>query len=168
MTTGSPQEIPFEGVRIRFDSKKSFDEVVQALLADVGKIPLMIDDLPAKFESWESYKAEVESHAGPSGFILFAVLNNGAGIKKVDIQKQVLRFIIGRPVLAIEQLRQNLTDGLLAPVELILIEEDQDQSSLTYVRPSSLMVVETNEPLLAAAKELDAKLQALAAKVTMA
>jgi hypothetical protein len=30
------------------------------------------------------------------------------------------------------------------------------------------MVVETNEPLLAAAKELDAKLQALAAKVTMA
>ncbi len=53
-----------------------------------------------------------------------------------------------------------------APVELILIEEDDDQSSLTYVRPSSLMVVEKNEPLLAAAKELDAKLQALAAKVT--
>jgi hypothetical protein len=30
------------------------------------------------------------------------------------------------------------------------------------------MAVETNEPLLAAARELDAKLQALAAKVTVA
>jgi hypothetical protein len=63
-------------------------------------------------------------------------------------------------------LRHDLTAGLFAPVELILIEEDEDHSSLTYVRPSSLMVVEPNEPLLAAALELDAKLQALAAKVT--
>ena len=64
------------------------------------------------------------------------------------------------------ELGQEKKTGLFAPVELIVIEEDQDQSSLTYVRPSSLMVVGTNEPLLAAAKELDAKLQALAAKVT--
>ena len=167
MTTSSPREIPFQGVRIRFDSKKCFDEVVRALLADVGEKPLMIDELPAKFASWESYKAEVESHVGPSGFILFGLLNHGAWIKKVDIQKKVLRVIIGNPLLAITMLRHDLTAGLFAPVELIVIEEEQDQSSLTYVRPSSLMVVETNEPLLAAAKGLDAKLYALAAKVTM-
>jgi uncharacterized protein (DUF302 family) len=168
MKTATPQEIPFQGVRIRFISKKCVDEVARALLADVGEKPLMIDDLPPKFESWESYKAEVESHAGPSGFILFAVLNHGAWIKKVDIQKKVLRFIIGNPVLAITMLRHDLTAGLFAPVELIVIEEDQDQSSLTYVRPSSLMAIDTNEPLLAAARELDAKLQALAAKVMTA
>lgn len=166
MTTSNPREIPFNGVRIRFDSKKSFDELVSALLADVGKKPLMIDELPTKFESWESYKAEVESHVGPSGFILFALFNHGAWIKKAQIQKKVLRVVIGNPLLAITMLRHDLTAGLFAPVELILIEEDDDQSSLTYVRPSSLMVVETNEPLLAAARELDEKLQALAAKVT--
>jgi len=91
MTTSNPREIPFNGVRLRFDSNKSFDEVVKTLLADVGEKPLMIDELPAKFDSWESYKAEVESHAGPSGFILFAVLNHGAWIKKVKIHKKVLR-----------------------------------------------------------------------------
>jgi len=168
MTTFKPREIPFTGIRIRFDSKRRFDEVVKALLADVGEKPLMIDDLPAKFESWESYKAEVESHVGPSGFILFAVLNHGAWIKKVHIHKKVLRLVIGNPLLAITMLRHDLTAGLFAPVELIVVEEDQYRSSLTYVRPSSLMVVETNEPLLAAAKELDTKLQALAAKVTIA
>ena len=60
----SPREIPFTGVRIRFDSKRSFDEVAAALRADVGEKPVKIDDLPARFESWESYKAEVESHVG--------------------------------------------------------------------------------------------------------
>ena len=168
MTTTIPREIPFTGVRIRFDSEKRFDEVMGALLADVGEKPLMIDDLPAKFESWESYKAEVESHVGPSGFILFAVLNHGAWIKKVHIQRKVLRLVIGNPLLAITMLRHDLTAGLFAPVELIVIEEDQDRSTVTYVRPSSLMVVETNEPLFAAARELDTKLQALVAKVTMA
>ena len=35
----SPREIPFTGVRLRFDSNKSFDEVLSALLADVGDKP---------------------------------------------------------------------------------------------------------------------------------
>ena len=166
MTTSNPSEISFKGVRLRFESRKPFDELVFALRADVGETPLMIDELPARFESWESYKAEVESHVGPSGFILFAVMDHGAWLRKVQIRKKVLRVVIGNPLLAITMLRHDLTAGLFAPVELILIEEDGDQSSLTYVRPSSLMVVEKNEPLLAAAKELDAKLQALAVKVT--
>jgi hypothetical protein len=37
---------------------------------------------------------------------------------------------------------------------------------VTYVVPSSLMVVEPNPPLRAAALELDAKLQELVQKVT--
>jgi len=163
----SPREIPFTGVRIRFDSKRSFDEVAAALRADVGEKPVKIDDLPARFESWESYKAEVESHVGPSGFILFGVFDHGAWIKKVGLRRKVVRFVIGNPLLAITMMRHDLTAGLFAPVELILIEEDDDQTSLTYVKPSSLMVVDANEPLFTAAMDLDAKLQALAAKVTM-
>ncbi|HEY9503384.1 MAG TPA: DUF302 domain-containing protein [Pyrinomonadaceae bacterium] len=168
MTTSDPREISFNGVRIRFDSKKSFDELVATLLADVGEEPLKIDELSAKFETWESYRTEVESHVGPSGFILFALMNHGAWIKKVAIRKKVLRVVIGNPLLAITMLRHDLTSGLFAPVELIVIEEDNNQSSLTYVRPSSLMVVEKHEPLLAAAEVLDEKLQTLAAKVTAA
>jgi len=80
------------------------------------------------------------------------------GSRKSRSTRKYCALIIGNPVLAITVLRHDLTAGLFAPVELIVIEEGQDQSSLTYVRPSSLMVVETNEPLLAAAKELDAKL----------
>jgi hypothetical protein len=44
--------------------------------------------------------------------------------------------------------------------------DDGEGSSLTYVKPSSLMVVQPNPELLSAAEGLDAKLAALATKVT--
>jgi hypothetical protein len=59
-----------------------------------------------------------------------------------------------------------VTAGLFAPVELLLTDETGGGSALTYVLPSSLMVVEPNPPLAAAASDLDAKLAALAVKVT--
>ena len=55
---------------------------------------------------------------------------------------------------------------LLLLGELLLTEEDGGRSALTYVRPSSLMVVRPNPPLLEAAVDLDAKLAALAVSVT--
>ena len=104
-------------------------------------------------------KKEIESHIGPSGFSLFAIIDHGAWIKKVGIGKKVMRFIIGNPTIAITMLRHDLTAGLFAPVELIVIEEDNSRSSLTYIRPSSLMVVAKNDALLDAARELDSKLK---------
>jgi len=166
MKDSTLREIPFTGVRLRFDSNKSFDEVLSSLLVDLGDKPLPINELAAKFESWDSFRKEIESHVGPSGFTLFASFNHGAWIKKVGIRRKALRLIIGNTTIAITMLRHDLTAGLFAPVELILVEEDHGHCSLTYVRPSSLMVVEPNDALLDAARQLDAKLQALATKVT--
>ena len=77
-------------------------------------------------------------------------------------------MVIGNPLIAITMMRHDVTAGLFVPVELLIAEEEDDRSALTYVVPSSLMVVEENEPLRAAALQLDAKLAALAAKVTAA
>ena len=165
MSAPEPREIPFTGVRLRFDSSKNFDELVDALLSDVGEKPVMIDDIAINCESWESYQETVESYVGPSGFMLFGLLNHGGWIKKVGIERKALRVIIGNPLIAITMLRHDLTAGLFAPVELLLVEEDNGRSSLIYVQPSSLMVVETNPPLLAAARELDVKLAALASAI---
>ncbi|MFD9667294.1 DUF302 domain-containing protein [Rhodococcus sp. NPDC059968] len=168
MPASDPLEIPFLGVRLRFDSTKRFDDLVDALLADVSDKPVPIDDIAARFETWESYEHEVQSHVGPSGFMLFALWNHGGWIKKAGLGRKVLRIVIGNPLIAITMLRHDVTAGLFAPVELLLTEEQHGRSALTYIRPSSLMVVEPNRPLRTAAKELDAKLATLAAKVTAA
>jgi uncharacterized protein (DUF302 family) len=166
MPASEPQTIPFDGVRLRFGSTKSFDALVDAVLEDVGRDPVPIDDIGQRFSSWESYEHEVQTYVGPSGFMLFGSLNHGGWIAKAGIHRKVLRLIIGNPLIAITMIRHDVTAGLFAPVELLITEEDNGASALTYVLPSSLMVVDPNPPLLSAAQDLDAKLAALAGKVT--
>ena len=166
MYTSETRYITFQAVRVRYDSAKSYDELVSALLADIGERPLSLDDFANAADSWESYQRQVEPHVGPSGFMLFALFDHGAWIKKAGIDRKVLRVIFGNPMIAITMLRHDVQAGLFAPVEALVADEGDGRSSLTYVKPSSLMVIEPNPQLLSAAEELDAKVAALAAKVT--
>jgi uncharacterized protein (DUF302 family) len=152
-------------VRIRYDSAKSFGDVVAALKADVGDQPVDIEAIGAATADWESYRERVQTHVGPSGFMLFGAFDHGGWIAKAGINRDVLRVIIGNPLIAVTMLRHDITAGLFAPVELLVVGERTGGSSVTYVRPSSLMVVEANPPLLAAARELDAKLAALVSSI---
>jgi uncharacterized protein (DUF302 family) len=166
MSASDPRETRFDGVRVRYDSAKSYDELVAALFADIGESPVELDELATVSNNWESYQHQVEPHVGPSGFMLFKLFDHGAWITKAGIDRKVLRVILGNPLIAITMLRHDVTAGLFAPVEVLLVDEGAGHSSLTYVKPSSLMVIEDDPELLSAAKELDAKLAALAAKVT--
>ncbi len=97
--------------------------------------------------------------------MLMHLIDHGEWLATAGINRKALRAILGNPLIAITMLRHDLTAGLFAPVELLILEEDHNRSSLTYVKPSSLMVVDDNPPLRAAALALDEKLAALAAKV---
>jgi uncharacterized protein (DUF302 family) len=161
-----PRETQFDGVRVRYDSAKSYDELLSALLADIGDKPMRINEFAVAADSWQAYQEKVEPHAGPSGFMLFALLDHGAWIAKARIDRKVMRVILGNPLIAITMLRHDVSAGLFAPVELLLMDERENRSSLSYVKKSSLMVVEHNPELLSAAEKLDAKLAELATKVT--
>jgi uncharacterized protein (DUF302 family) len=166
MSASEPRETHFGGVRVRYDSAKSYDELVAALLADIGERPVSLDKLTMSSTSWESYQLQIEPYVGPSGFMLFTLFDHGAWITKAGIDRKVLRVILGNPLIAITMLRHDVTAGLFAPVEVLLVDEGEGGSSLIYVKPSSLMVVENNPELLSAAKELDAKLAELAVQAT--
>src|SRR5947208_3536019 len=86
----------------------------------------------------------VPSHKRPSGFMLFKLIDHGAWVTKAGIDRRAMRVILGNPLIAITMLRHDVTAGLFAPVELLLVDEGGGRSSLTYVKPSSLMVVEPN------------------------
>ncbi|BBY38710.1 hypothetical protein MMAN_28440 [Mycobacterium mantenii] len=169
MSTSDSHKTHFDGVRVRYDSNKGYDELVAALLADIGERPVPIDEIGTTSNSWDSYHQEVQSHVGPSGFMLFGLFNHGGWITKAGIDRKVLRVIFGNPLIAITMLRHDVTAGLFAPVEVLITDEGAG-SSLTYVKPSSLMVMQKdsapNPELLSAAQGLDAKLAALVEKVT--
>lgn len=168
MLSAELHEIPFTGMRVRVDSVKPYDHLVDALLADIGSTPIPIDDYSRNPGAWDSYKRQVESQVGVSGFMLFTMFDHGRWIRKSGIRRRALRVVLGNPLIAITMLRHDVSAGLFAPVEVLVLEEDGGHSSITYVKPSSLMVIEPHPPLLEAAEALDRKLAALVAKVATA
>lgn len=166
MSSPDPQEIRFDGVRIRIDSDHTYEHLVAALRAEVGETPESITELPAAFfDDWGSFSKEITRHLGSSEFMLMHLIDHGEWLETAGINRRALRVILGNPLISVTMLRHDLTAGLFAPVELLLLEEDNNRSSLTYVKPSSLMVIDDNPPLRAAAQALDEKLAAVAARV---
>ena len=144
---------------MRFDSDKTFDELRDDLLADIGAEPAQITGLRALADrDWNAFEADVQRQAGPSDFMLMHLIDHTSWLSTAGVDRKALRVILGNPLIAITMIRHDLTAGLFAPVEVLLTEVDDNRSALTYVKPSSLMVVDDNPPLHAAALILDDKL----------
>src|SRR5271155_492306 len=159
---------PFTGVRITVSTTVAFDEVLCRLRQVMGHTTLSeLVDLAHKPITQAEFVSQVqERFVGESDFMIFAELDHGGWLSKFEIHRRVVRWILGNPLLAITMIRHDITAGLFAPVELLIAENGNGHgATLTYVRPSSLMVVVENPPLRAAAEKLDAKLDELVARV---
>lgn len=167
--TSQTENKPFNGVRTEVATSVGFDEVLARLRAQMGQATVQEIVALAKTPITESeFVREVERRfVGESGFMLFAELDHGGWLPKFGINRRTVRWILGNPLIAITMIRHDITAGLFAPVELLVTEtEDSQGAVVTYVRPSSLMVIADNPPLLAAARALDEKYDALIAAAT--
>jgi uncharacterized protein (DUF302 family) len=160
--TSSREELSFTGKRIRYHSTSSFDDVLAKLRARIGETTL--DKLLDPSATHEEFENRVTRTVGDSGFILLVQMDHGAWMEKFGVKRRLIRWIFGNPLIAITMLRQDYTAGLFVPPDLLLAEgNDGVGCNITYVLPSSLIAIEENPELLAAALALDAKVQALVA-----
>jgi uncharacterized protein (DUF302 family) len=160
---------PFNGVRVVVHTSRAYDDVLRKLRSLMGRSTVGDVVALAKEPITEAeFSREIEDRlVGESGFMFFAEINHGGWLPKFGIKQRTVRWIIGNPLYAVAMIRHDITAGLFAPVELLVTENiDRAGTKVTYVRPSSLMVVEDNPPLLAAAQALDGKLLELVAKAT--
>jgi uncharacterized protein (DUF302 family) len=170
MTTQT-ENIPFNGVRTVITTLVSFDEVLARLRDQMGRASVQEIVALAKMPMTRAeYVRELkERFIGDSGFMLFAEIDHGGWLPKFGIGRRCVRWILGNPLIAITMIRHDMTAGLFAPVELLVTEgEDGQSTTVTYVRPSSLMVIDKNVPLLDAAKALDEKYDTFVARATFA
>jgi uncharacterized protein (DUF302 family) len=152
-------EIEFTGVLVRIESSLSVAQLVRRLRegmrqADLGQLA----GLARQSMTEEEFSREVEARfVGESGFMLFAEFDHGAWLSRYGIRRQVLRWILGNPLIAITMLRHDVTAGLYVPVEILLTDrEGNEGSTVSYLKPSTLMG--GNPAVLDAARELDLKL----------
>jgi len=157
--------VNFSAKRIRHYSKLGFDQVLARLRSQVGETTIeQVVQLSATPGTREEFEKRVQGYVGESGFMLFAQMNHGRWIEKFGVKRRLIRWIFGNPLIAITMIRHDYTAGLFVPIELLLAESDDGAScSITYVLPSSLIVVDANPQLLSAAQALDVKAGALVA-----
>ncbi len=160
---------PFEARRVRVESARSFEEVLLNLQKVVGKttIPQEPPQEQSSVPTREQFEQAIQQEVGESDFTLMFAMDYRHWLPLFGIQRKVMRWILGNPLIAITMIRHDITASLFAPVELLLVENESGEgSTVIYDIPSSLMVIEPNPALLTAARVLDHKLERLVSRVT--
>jgi uncharacterized protein (DUF302 family) len=167
MTNVMPKVRSFSGRRVRYETARSFDQVLTTLRTAVGdatrgELGAAVRDCGTQ----ESFARRMQEVAGDSGFMLFFEMDHGAWLKTFGVRRKIVRWVFGNPIIAYTMLKHDVAAGLFAPIEFLLIEnESGNGSTLTYDLPSSLMVIDDNPTLLEAAIALDRKLVELVERV---
>lgn len=160
---------PFEAQRIQYMSTRSYDEILQHFqdLVDTTDHTSVLQGASESVRTAEDYAQLIQSQVGESGFMLFFSIDHGKWLKLLGVQQRVMRLIFGNPFVAITMMKHDVKAGLFAPVEILVVEQESGRgSTVIYDLPSAQMKIENNPAMLAAAQELDRKVQALVRRVT--
>ena len=149
-------------------SSRHFEEVVNAFESAVGSVEdIGFPGLVAATKNAEEFETRVQSREGTSGFMRFLTVDHGAWLARIGSNAKARMYTIGNPLIARSLLKHDIAAGLNVPVRLMIYEDAESRTTrLTYDLPSSLMSGLQNEKVTAAAKNLDAKLIALAIHAT--
>lgn len=156
------EERRFEGVRVVRKVSADMDVVVAKLRARMGQLSFAeVIDMAQKARSADDFESEARKYIPESGFVIFDEIDHGAWLQRYGLGPKSLRWLLGNPIIAVTMIRHDPTAGLFVPIELLLNEGPDGGCAITYVVPSSLIAIDDNPPLLAAAKRLDDKFEVL-------
>jgi uncharacterized protein (DUF302 family) len=168
MTIRGSISLEFKGIRIQVRTELAVEAVV-ARLRSVTKSGTVADIIRLSQESRDEgdFADEVrKQYIGPSGFMTFATIDHGSWLTRYGIKRQALRWILGNPLIAITMMKSDITAGLFAPVELLMTENlDGKGSTITFVRPSTLIATSADASTLDSALALDEKFESLVAYI---
>jgi uncharacterized protein (DUF302 family) len=155
----------FEVQRFSVNSSKSFEDIVAALKAAVGR-PDMAKFLIANkgAQTFRELENAVQRSLGNSGLMMFMELDHGGILRKetgMGTPKNV-RFLIGNPLIMKEMAKHVPDAGSYAPVT-ILVDQRPDGVHLSYDRMASFLSPYGNAEALKVARDLDANVEALLA-----
>ena len=153
MTESQATTMSFEGQRISVPTSRSFDDVLARLRQLIGTDPWR--SIPAAMQELSGanltdFETIVRSRPGPSEFMLFHEINHSQWLRIYGIRKVSYVSSSATPIIAFTMMRDDLTAGLFAPVEILLIEGDDGIGcTVAYILPSSLVAAASPWPLAA-------------------
>ena len=147
--------------RFSLVSSRPFDTVVEVLKANVGRLDVAeltkTSKSPGSFSELEQL---IGRNPGATGVMLFEEFDHGAVLRKESglHKPRILRFLIGNPLVMKEMAKHVPDAGSYAPTT-VLVDERIDGVHLSYDRMTSFLASYGNATALAAARNLDAKIE---------
>jgi uncharacterized protein (DUF302 family) len=150
------------------ESNRSFADVVAALEAAVGSVENeAFAEEVSKTRDPSDFEARMHKHESTSGFMRFHTIDHGAWLAALGSSGKARMYTIGNPLIARTMIKHNLDVGLNVPVRIAICEEPSSgEVRVAYNLPSSLISALQDNDVSEAAHALDAKLIALAEKVS--
>lgn len=153
----------FEIERFSVRSSRSFETVVAALKAGVGRLDLVeFAKMSKSATGFSELEKLIGRDLGTTGLTLFMELDHGAVLRKetgLDRPK-IVRFVIGNPLIMKEMAKHVPDAGSYAPVT-VLIDERDDGVHLSYDKMASYLAPYGNATASAVARDLDIKVENL-------
>lgn len=157
----------FAVVHVEHRSDRSFDDVVAAFEAATGDVQDGAFAREAKASgAAEDFERRMASREGESGFMRFLTIDHGEWLSLYGQAVRCRLYVLGNPLVALTMLRHDARVGLNVPVRLIVYETPTGEARVGYDLPSSLMGYVGSAEVAEAASGLDAKLLALAERIT--
>lgn len=148
--------------RVSFVSSKPFDAVLAAVEGAIGHPDMaMIASAIQSSPMLAEFEDVVRPGLGPTGLMLFLRLDLGSVLRKeMPDAPQMVRLLIGNPLIMKEMAKHVADAGSYAPVT-VLVSERPDGVHLTYDRMASLLAPYGDADALAVARDLDSKVERL-------
>jgi uncharacterized protein (DUF302 family) len=154
--------------RFSITSSQSFEAVVAGIEREIGHPDVAaFSKRIAGARTLAELESAVQQAIEPSGLMEFVRFDIGAVLRKEqgDKARKSLRLVVGNPLIMKEMAKHVPDAASYAPVT-ILIDERADGVHLSYDRMASFLVPYGSAEALKVARELDAKIEALLAKVS--
>jgi uncharacterized protein (DUF302 family) len=153
--------------RVEYSSSRSFEAIVAEFDAVTGALPEgLLNAEIAISENAQDFERRIRSYEGSSGFTRFLTIEHGSLLEFFGNASKARVYAIGNPLWAVAMLWHNTAVAIDIPTRLAIYESTNGEVRLAYDLPSSI-VKRLNDPALTKlALSLDAKLAALAERVT--
>lgn len=137
---------------------RSYEDAVRELYAITGSAEEGVDAIIKDAKTREEFETAFKAREGSSGFMRFMVIDHGDWLTRYyDRPAKALLAIVGNPLVAITMLEGDVQVGLNVPTRILIREDADGITRVTYDLPSTLMN-DLSPPTQAAAEKLDEKL----------
>ncbi len=145
----------------------SYDASIRAFERELGRLdPALTQRLVERKAPWSEVEREIEAIGSPHDLMIIAQVDLGRVASLSGIEKRCSLYLVGNPVIANRIIGIDLRGAFYVPFRVAVYDDGNSGGAvISYDRPSSFLATLGHPEVTEIGKDLDRKIDAIAAAV---